>query len=313
MSAILVVGSEGTLGRPLVRALRARGHEVYTTDVMHGPDPKHMRADVRSLRQLERVVTEFGPFDFVYHLAAEFGRLNGEDYYEQLWTTNLVGTRNLLELARRNGFQLVFTSSSEIYGERQEEWLDEDLPLGQPVYPQNDYAISKWANELQIRHFTSRHEVPVMILRLFNAYGPGERYHPYRSVVCLFVYRALTGTPFDVYQDYHRAFMYVDDAIATLANAVDAFRPGAVYNVGGREYRSVEDLAQLVLAETAADPSLVRLVGREEHNTRDKRPRISRAEADLGHRPDTTLELGVPRTVAWMRDIVGRGDSAWNA
>lgn len=300
MSRILVLGSEGTLGRPLVEALRHQ-HTVYTVDQAHGASPMHQRADVRQLRQLERVFTDFGPIDIVYLLAAEFGRLNGEEYYEQLWTTNVIGTRNVLELQRRHGFRLIFTSSSEIYGERDEEWLDEDLPTIKPVFPQNDYAISKWTSELQIRHFVARYEVPVMILRLFNAYGPGEHYHPYRSVVCLFVHHALYGLPYRVYQGYYRAFMYVDDAISTISGAADRFFQGGVYNVGGTDYRSVEELSDLVLKFTGADPALAQQVGRELHNTKNKRPLLERAIRDLGHRPTTLLEDGVPQTVAWMR------------
>jgi len=90
VARILVTGSDGTLGRPLVAELRRRGHTVTGCDLHHGADEQGIRADVREHRQLERVMREAGPFDYVYHLAAEFGRLNGEEYYETLWTTNVI-------------------------------------------------------------------------------------------------------------------------------------------------------------------------------------------------------------------------------
>lgn len=304
MARVLVTGSLGTLGRPLVAALRAAGHEVWGLDQVHHRDERHLRADVACYRQLEAALAE-RRFDYVYHLAAEFGRHNGEHYYEQLWQTNVIGTRHLLELQVRHRFRLVFASSSEIYGEADDDLLNEDLPLRRPTWPTNDYALTKWVNELQIVHFERRHGIEAVRLRLFNAYGPGEEYHPYRSVVCQFVYRALHGLPVTVYRGYHRAFMYIDDLIPTLVRVIDRFRPGEVYNVGGGDYRSVEELWALVQAHTGADPRLVRYEPEEAHNRRSKRPDIAKARRDLGHDPRVTLEEGVPRTVAWMRRRYG--------
>ena len=144
--------------------------------------------------------TQTGPVDFVYHLAAEFGRINGEEYYETLWQTNVIGTRNILELQRRHGFKLIFASSSEIYGDRHEEILHEAIPLQRSIIQHNDYATTKWVNEVQIMNFEKRYDSPIVRLRFFNAYGPGEYYHNYRSVVCLFCYRALHDQPYTVYR-----------------------------------------------------------------------------------------------------------------
>ncbi|NLG84004.1 MAG: NAD(P)-dependent oxidoreductase [Firmicutes bacterium] len=308
MARILVTGSRGTLGCPLVKLLQARGHEVWGLDLVHGEEERYFRADVGTFRQLEPVFTR--DFDYVYHLAAEFGRLNGEEYYEQLWRTNVIGTRNILEWQRRKGFRLIFASSSEIYGETDEEWLDEDLPLRKPLFHPNDYAITKWVNEEQIVNFTARYGLPIVRLRIFNAYGPGEYYHPYRSVVCLFCYRALHGLPFQVYEGYYRTFMYIDDLIPTMANVCERFRPGRVYNLGGVEYRSVRDLADLVLRHAGAAPGLVEYLPEDQHNVKSKRPTIERARAELGHDPRVTLEEGVPRTIDWMRQVYRRAPAS---
>lgn len=299
---ILVTGSKGTIGQPLVEELTRRGHEVWQCGLLHQPDARYIRADVGNFRQLERVF-EAAPFDFVYHLAAEFGRINGEEYYDNVWHTNAVGTRNVLEWQRRVGFKLIFASSSEIYGEFKTEFLTEDIPEKYPIFPRNDYAISKWVNELQIMNAEARYGLPVMRLRFFNAYGPGEYYHPYRSVVCLFCYRALHGLSYQVYKGYYRVFMYIDDFIPTLANSVERFRPGDVYNVGGEEYRSVEELNGIVLRYLGRDDRLVEYLPEDKHNTISKRPDISKAKRELGHNPTTPLEVGVPNTIEWMRRV----------
>lgn len=301
MSSILVTGCAGTLGRPLVAALRKRGHDVWGCDLMHQADEKYYRADVAEFRQLERVFER--KYDYVYHLAAEFGRWNGEEYYETLWMTNVIGTRNVLELQRREGFKLIFASSSEIYGDRHESILEESIPLQKSIIQHNDYATTKWVNEVQIMNFEKRHGNQCVRLRFFNAYGPGELYHRYRSVVCLFAYRALHDLPYQVYEGYHRVFMYIDDFIPTLATVCERFKAGEVYNIGGSEFRSVRELSDLILQRCGKDDRLVTYLPEDKHNIQNKRPDISRAKAAFGHDPSTTLEEGIPKTIDWMREV----------
>ena len=68
----------------------------------------YIRCDVRNYRQIEKVFNEYGPFDYVYHLAAEYGRWNGEDYYENLWQTNVIGTKHMIRFQEKNRFRMIF-------------------------------------------------------------------------------------------------------------------------------------------------------------------------------------------------------------
>src|SRR5215471_2305504 len=120
---ILVTGGLGTVGAGLVEELRERGHYVVSCDRLHAADevgfslhsdletPPYARADVGEFRQIERVFERLGPYDYVYHCAAEFGRWNGEDFYESLWRTNAVGTKNVIRLQERFSFRLIQFSS----------------------------------------------------------------------------------------------------------------------------------------------------------------------------------------------------------
>jgi len=299
---ILVTGSKGTLGTPLVKELSRRGHEVWQCDLQHQRNENYIRADVSNYRQLERVF-EANQYDYVYHLAAEFGRINGEEYYDTLWETNVIGTRNILEWQKKKGFKLIFASSSEIYGDIHKDILSEDLPINQSIIQHNDYAVTKWVNEIQIMNFEKRFGNECMRLRFFNAYGPGEYYHHYRSVVCLFCYRALFGIPWQVYEGYHRVFMYIDDFIPSLAKACETFDPGEVVNIGGEEFRSVHELSDLILDYAGADPGLVSYLPEDEHNILNKRPDIEKAKKMFGHDPKITLEEGIPKTIEWMKKI----------
>lgn len=299
---ILITGHLGTLGRPLMVELRRRGHDVFGADLRHDPDPQTMRCDVGDYRQVARVI-EWAEPEVVYHLAAEFGRLNGEEYYEQAWRTNVIGTRHVLEVQRLLGFRLVFASSSEVYGEGFGVALSEGLTDRHPLRHLNDYATTKWVNEVQVRNFEDRHGTEIMRLRFFNAYGPGEFYHDYRSVVCLFCYRALHGLPYQVFEGYHRVFMYMTDFIPTLANAAERFQAGAVYNIGGEEYRAVQDVSDLIIQHLGRGEDLVTYLPKDTHNVTNKRPDISGAARHLGHVNRVTLEEGIPATLEWMERV----------
>ncbi len=303
MSKILITGSKGTLGTPLVKELVKRGHEIWQCDLQHQRDHNYIRANIASHRQLERVFEQ--DYDYVYHLAAEFGRINGEEYYDTLWQTNVIGTRNILEWQRKRQFKLIFASSSEIYGEAPNTIFSEEYPMKMPLFQHNDYAITKWVNELQIMNFEKRYGNQCVRLRFFNAYGPGEYYHHYRSVVCLFCYRVLFDIPYQVYKGYHRVFMYIDDFIPTLAQVCENFNVGQVVNIGGEEYRSVEELSNIILNYLGKDDNTIEYLPEDKHNVVNKRPDIALAKAEFDHYPQTTLEVGVPKTVEWMKEVYG--------
>ncbi len=295
---IAVTGHLGTIGRPLTAALRVAGHEVIGIDLRHDFDG--VRADVADYRQLERAVPR--DIDLMYHLAAEFGRYNGEEFYEQVHRSNITGTKNVLKLQKERGFKLVFASSSEVYGERAEPVLYEHLPLS-PLLLTNDYAISKLVNEAQIQNAIKQWGSQTMTLRFFNAYGPGEFYHAYRSVVCLFTYRALKGLPYTVYDGYYRVFQYIDDLVGTLVRAATQFHPGLVANVAGVEYRSVRELHDMICERVDVDLSKVTFLPEEKHNVVSKRPSIARARVHLDHDPRIKLQEGLTKTIDWMHEM----------
>ena len=304
MSRVLITGSLGVIGSQLVPELRERGHEVFGCDLRHCDQEEtvYMRADVGDYRQLERVFVEFAP-DAVYHLAAEFGRHNGERNYEQVHRTNYTGTRNVLEMCKQADARLIFASSSEIYGTCDAEVLREDLSDRLPLWQPNEYALSKWANEVQIVNFANRHDIDAVRLRFFNAYGPGEHYHPYRSVIALFCHRALHGLPWTVYEGYYRTFMWHGDFIPTLANALEQAPSGEVINIGGTDYRSVREVSDIILRETGADSDLVTYLPEDVHNVVSKRPDNTKAGRYLDHFPTVTINEGIPKTLDWMRGL----------
>jgi len=301
MSKILVTGGLGIVGTELVCELRERGHEVWVCDLMHNHHPQYIRCDIGEYRQLERIFTEH-TFDYVYNLAAEFGRWNGEDYYEKVWHSNGIGTKNVIRLQEKYKFRLIHFSSSEVYGDY-DGVMYEDVLDKVPIKQMNDYAISKWVNELQIHNSQLMFGTETVRVRLFNTYGPGEYYSPYRSVICTFTYRALHDIPFTVYTGHHRTNTYITDCVNALATICENFKSGEVYNIASTEYYDIKTLSDLVLKYAGKSESLVTYAEHEPQTTVDKKVDNSKAVRDLGLRTTVSIEEGIRRNVEWMRKI----------
>ncbi len=298
---ILITGGSGFIGSNLVKELSSRQHEVWACDLKNSHEENYVRADVREFRQLEKL---FGRerFDLVYHAAAEYGRWNGEDYYENLWATNVIGTKNVVRLQERHRFRMVLFSSAEVYGDHagvMQEGVMDTVPIKQ----MNDYAMSKWVNEMQVLNSAAMHGTETIRIRPFNVYGPGEDYTPYRGVVPTFIYKALHDKPYTVYLGHKRTFEYVKDVCKTLANIADNFKPGEVYNVGGDVQYDIKHLSDIILRLLSKNDRQVGYKEAEPFTTVAKIGDSSKAKRDLHHHCTTTLEEGIQHTISWMQDL----------
>jgi len=310
---ILITGSEGIIGQKLTEELKQRGHNIFGIDLLHhagevgfiqkmgNEDWEYARCDIGEYRQIERIITEVGPFDLIYNCAAEFGRWNGEDYYEQMWKSNLIGLKNIIRLQEKYKFKLVHFSSSEIYGDYA-GIMKENIPDKYVINQMNDYAISKWANELQIRNSRIMYGTETIIVRLFNTYGPGEYYHPYRSAICKFCYHALSKFPIIIYKGHYRSNSYIDDCSRTIANISDNFIPGRIYNIGSNEYYSIEELADIIWNYTGAERDLIHYENSEKLTTKKKRVNIDLSIKELEHKSTVDIREGIKRTIDWMKE-----------
>ncbi len=305
MARILVTGGLGFIGTNLTIELRRRGHEVWTCDLVHSERPNHIRADVSEFRQIERLFNGHD-FDYVYHLAAEYGRWNGEDYYENLWLTNTVGTKNMTRIQEKKRFRMIFFSSAEVYGDYEGK-MSEDVMERVPLKQMNDYAMSKWVGEMQVLNSASMFGTETVRVRPVNAYGPHEHYSTYRGVIPNFIYKALRDEPYTVYQGHKRIFDYVEDTCRTFANIVDNFKPGEVYNVGGREdwEHDIKYVSDLILKNLGKTDARVTYKKAEPFTTRVKHMDFSKARRDLKHNPRVPLEQGIPKAIDWMKKVYG--------
>jgi dTDP-glucose 4,6-dehydratase len=300
---VLVTGGLGFIGSNLVQELSKRGHEVWLCDLMHCEKDNFVRCDVSKYHQVERLF-EVHDFDYVYHAAAEYGRWNGEDYYENLWSTNAVGTKNILRVQEKKRFRMIFFGSAEVYGDYNGV-MSEDVMDKIPIKQMNDYAISKWVNELQILNSAAMFGTETVRVRLFNVYGVGEHYTPYRGWIPKFIYKAMSNEPYTVYLGHKRTLEYVEDISRTFANIIGNFKPGEIYNLGGDTQYDIKYVSDLILKNLNKDDSRVSYKEAEPFTTRIKTPDASKAKRDLDFKLSIPAEEGIRRTVAWFKQLYG--------
>lgn len=299
MTKILITGGQGFIGSNLANELRGRRMKTWTCDVTHSRETRFFRCDVSSFRQLYSVLKEI-EVDYVFHAAAEYGRWNGEAHYENLWRANAIGTKNILNAQKELGFRMIFFGSAEVYGDY-DGVMAEDVMDKIPIKQMNDYALTKWVNELQILNSAEMDGTETVRVRLFNVYGPHEHYSPYRGVVPVFIYRALHGLPVTVHKGHKRTFEFVEDISRSLANIINNFHSGEVYNLGSEKQYTIEELSELVMKYTGSDPSKVTYKDEEPFTTRFKIADSSKAKAQIGHKITVPLKEGIRRTVDWFK------------
>lgn len=306
---ILVTGAAGNIGTNLCNELRSRGHNVIGVDLYNTERENYIRCDVKHYRQLQKIFDDHGKFDFVYHLAAEYGRWNGEAYYENLWMTNMIGTKNLIDFQVKYNFKMIFFSSCEVYGDY-EGFMTEDVMINNKIsdtFQMNDYAITKWAGELMCLNAATMFGNEIVRVRPLNCYGPHEHYTPYRGFIPKFIYLSLTKQPYTVFKGHKRIIDYVEDSCYTFANITENFIPGEVYNVGGKvEWEmDIKEYSDIVLDVTNGDKNLVTYKESEKFTTKIKTVDFSKAIKDLNHNPVVDPVEGIKRTTEWMKKSYG--------
>jgi dTDP-glucose 4,6-dehydratase len=143
-------------------------------------------------------------------------------------------------------------------------------------------------------------------VRLFNVYGPGEHYTPYRGWIPKFIYKALHDEPYTVYLGHKRTLEYVEDICRTFANIIDNFKAGEVYNFGGDEQYEVKHVSDVILKCLGKNDSKVTYKEAEPFTTKVKTPNSAKAKRDLRFKLTVPLEEGMQKTVEWFQKLYGK-------
>jgi UDP-glucose 4-epimerase len=251
----LVTGGAGFIGSHLCELLVAQGHEVLALDslvsgrlqnlktIAGQPGMRFVQADICDRAGL---APHFEGVDWVFHLAGLADIVPSIEQPAQYFNTNVTGTLNVLEAARRCGAKrLVYAASSSSYGVPEAYPTPETAPI-KPLYP---YALTKHMGEELVLHWARVYQMPAMSLRLFNVYGTRSRTSgAYGAVFGVFLAQKLHGQPFTVVGDGRqtRDFTYVTDVARAFLAAAESGLSGLALNVGSGGHYSVNRLVELL-------------------------------------------------------------------
>ena len=308
---ILVTGGAGFIGSHVVEALLARGEKITVIDDFNDfYDPAFKRrnvarftgrvnvveADIRDTAALRAIFSK-GRFDAIIHIAARAGIRPSVEQPRLYTEVNVLGTQNLLELAREFGVRkFIFTSSSSVYGMDQPVPFQENAALLHPISP---YAASKLAAEALCHVYHHLHGLDVMCPRLFTVYGPRQRpdlaIHKFTSAI-------LRGKPVEIYGrgKSARDYTYIDDVVQGLLAALDHCAGFEIVNIGESRTVELRELVRLIekavgkkaqLRQLAAQPGDVPITYAD----------IAKAKRLLGYKPQVNIEEGIQRFVNWFR------------
>lgn len=325
---LLVTGGAGFIGSAVVRLAISRGHSVVNLDALtyaaclenvaqaaQSPDYAFEKADIRDRAALDRVFAAHQP-DIVMHLAAESHVDRSIDGPGDFIETNITGTFNMLEAARKywqqagqpDGFRFHHISTDEVFG---------SLPADPAVQftedtaydPRSPYSASKAASDHLVRAWHETYGLPVVLSNCSNNYGP---YHFPEKLIPVVILNALAGKPLPIYGDGSniRDWLYVEDHADALLLVAQKGALGRSYNIGGENERTNLELVKTICSilddlrprgEGSYADLITFVTDRPGH---DARYAIDpqRISEELGWRPSVTVEEGLRKTVQWYLD-----------
>jgi dTDP-glucose 4,6-dehydratase len=316
---VLVTGGAGFIGSWVVEEFLKGGHETTVLDnLANGRESNLAEAkksrffkglfvkDIRDEKAVEEAFKE--KFDACVHLAASI-HVHGsiEDPKEPL-ETNVNGTFNILEAARKADAKVVFVSTGIVYASTKGGKISEE----HPVSASSPYAATKIAAEKLVEAYQNTYDLPTVILRPFNTYGPRElmfyegKNPVFMGVIPTFINRKLKGLELVVYGDgtQTRDFHYVGDCADFIARATLSEKAvGQIINSGAGQDISINDLAKLILGSERGIKHV------PHHHMQSEHSKLvcdySKAEKLLGWRPRVSLEEGIKLTEAWIVKTFG--------
>ena len=325
---ILVTGGAGFIGSAVVRLAIKRNHSIVNVDaltysaclenvtsVSDNPNYSFEHADIRNYNAIDDIFEKHQP-DAVMHLAAESHVDRSIDAPIDFMETNVIGTFNMLEAARRywqacgksETFRFHHISTDEVFGSLPNDpavQFTEEMPYD----PRSPYSASKASSDHLVRAWYETYGLPVILTNCSNNYGP---YHFPEKLVPVIILNALADKPLPIYGNGSniRDWLYVEDHADALLLVLEKGSIGRRYNIGGENERT-----NLQLVQTLCDildrlnprtkgsyAELITFV--QDRPGHDARYAIdpSRIRDELGWRPSVTVEQGLEKTVQWYLD-----------
>jgi UDP-glucuronate decarboxylase len=307
---ILVAGAAGFLGSHLSEALLEQGHEVLGVDNLYTGSRNNIKhlLDNRNFEFLRHDITLplFLEVDAIYNLACPASPVQYQRHPVQTIKTSLIGSINLLGIAKRTGAKILQASTSEVYGdplvsEQTEEYWGNVNPIGVRAC----YDEGKRASETLFFDYWRQYQVKIKVARIFNTYGPRMDLDDGR-VVSNFAVQALTNQPISIYGDgsQTRSFCYVSDLIPGLIKLMDSDH-GIVgpINLGNPNEFTIKELAETIIGITGSTSS-ISFKDLPSDDPKQRKPDISKAREILGWAPQVELREGLKTTIDYFDKVL---------
>ena len=306
---ILVTGGAGFIGSHLIDRLMTGGHEVVCLDNFYTGHKRNLLQwlDNPYFELIRHDITE--PIrlevDQIYHLACPASPVHYQFNPVKTIKTNVIGTLNMLGLAKRVNARFLLASTSEVYGDpevhpQSEEYRGSVNPIG----IRSCYDEGKRVAETLAFDYHRQNDVDIRVARIFNTYGPRMLENDGRVVSNLIV-QALRNTPLTVYGDgsQTRSFCYASDLVEGLMRLMNGDFIGPV-NLGNPDEYTILQLAQTI--QTMVNPAAdVKFEPLPQDDPRRRKPDITRAKTHLGWQPTISLNEGLERTIADFQSRIG--------
>lgn len=303
MAAIIVTGGAGFIGSHLCERLLERGDEVICLDNLFTGTKNNLikLRDFKNFEFIRHDITEpiLLEADQIYHFACPASPVHYQHNPVKTIKTNVLGTANMLGLAKRVGARILLASTSEVYGDPHEHPQRESYWGNvNPIGIRSCYDEGKRVAETLMMDYHRQNGVDSKIIRIFNTYGPRMLFNDGR-VVSNFIVQALKNESITVYGDGEqtRSFCYVDDLVDGIIKMMDTPDFVGPVNLGNPNEVTVMELGKRVIEMVAGTKSQITKKPLPSDDPQRRKPDISLAKAKLGWEPKISLEEGLSRTI----------------
>lgn len=306
---VIVTGGTGFIGRWLVKKLLDEGHNVTILDNLSNSSKKNIEeflenknleeviiGDVRDSLLINEVFKK--NFQICYHLAANINVQNSIDNPEDTFNNDTIATFKILELCKRYNTKIVFMSTCMVYDKSDNVGIDEE----HKIKPASPYAGSKIAAENLVLSYWYSYNLPVVVVRPFNTFGPYQKSNSEGGVVSIFINNKIEGKISHIYGDglQTRDLLYVEDCANFLYKVgISDKANGEIINAGTGKDISIKELAQLIVEDTD------KIIHVEHIHPQSEIKKLlcnyNRAKKLLEWEPLVSLEEGIKLTESWIK------------
>lgn len=258
---------------------------------------RFIQGDITLQHELDQAFDEV--YDAIIHFAAESHVDRSIESAEPFIQTNVLGTYRMLEtVLKGKAKKLIHISTDEVYGDLEPD--DPAFTEQTPLSPNNPYSASKASSDLLVKSFIHTYQLPAMITRCSNNYGP---YQHEEKLIPTIIRKAVNGEKIPIYGDGQqiRDWLYVEDHARAVKKVLENGTAGQVYNIGGGNEKTNLDLTKTILSQLGISHDQIAFI--QERKGHDRRYAIdaSKLKGELGWTQETSFEEGIEKTINWYR------------